>query len=159
MWKHNKKKSTSGISGYNGFPVYEAARARLVPWGDEKPDCVCELLLTELYLYVLEDNFNKTYTEHYVVPVNRISFLGITTSVSSKKQGAEAAFHTAAAAAMGAVTGIYVYDEKSMSGKRKVKYYLRIDYLSDQGRKDTIFFEDLDPGVDRLTAYWNQNER
>lgn len=85
MWKYKKKKA-SGVSEYNEFPVNESAQARLVPWGDEKPDCMCKLLFTELYLYVLEDNFNKTYTEHYAVPVNRITFLGITTTVNREKE-------------------------------------------------------------------------
>lgn len=156
MWKRKKKHIATGLTEYNGFPVYSFAKARLVPWGDSKPDCVCELLLTELYLYVLEDNFDKTYTEHYVVPVNKISFLGITTSVSREKDKASAAMNTAAAAVMGAVTGIYVYDGKSMSGKKKVKYYLRIDYLNDRGERDTIYFEDLDSQVEKFVEYWNQ---
>lgn len=156
MWKRKKKPVVTGISEYNGFPVYSSAKARLVPWGDSKPDCMCELLLTELYLYVLEDNFDKTYTEHYVVPVNKISFLGITTSVSRGKDKAAAAMNTAAAAVMGAVTGIYVYDGKSMSGKRKVNYYLRIDYLNDCGEVETIYFEDLDLQVEKFVEYWNQ---
>lgn len=37
--------------------------------GDSKLDCACELVLTELYLYVLEDNYNNTYTEHYTIPI------------------------------------------------------------------------------------------
>ena len=156
MWRRKKKKTAGGCSEYNGFPVYEAARARLVPWGDEKPDCMCELLLTELYLYALEDNFNNTYTEQYVVPLNKITFLGITASVNRDRDTVSAAFNTAAAAVMGAVTGLYVYDDKSMTGKRKAKYYLRIDYQDDQGKRDIIFFEDLDPKVDKLIEYWNK---
>lgn len=156
MWKRKKKPIVTGMSEYNGFPVNSSAKARLVPWGDSKPDCMCELLLTELYLYVLEDNFDKTYTEHYVVPVNKISFLGITTSVSRGKDETSAVMNMAAAAVMGAVTGIYVYDGKSMSGKRKVKYYLRIDYLDDRGEKDTIYFENLDLQAEKFVEYWNQ---
>ena len=63
---------------------------------------------------------------------------------------------TATAAVMGAVTGIYVYDGKSMSGKRKVNYYLRIDYLNDCGEMETIYFEDLDLQVEKFVEYWNQ---
>lgn len=59
MWKRKKKSVVTGISEYNGFPVYSSAKARLVPWGDSKPDCMCELLLTELYLYILGKDLSR----------------------------------------------------------------------------------------------------
>ena len=41
---------------YRGSRVLKQASARLVPRDDSKPDCICELLLTERNFYVLEDN-------------------------------------------------------------------------------------------------------
>lgn len=152
MWKHKEQTADRGIKVYKGFPVHVCARGKLVPWDDGMPDCMCELLLTELYLYVLEDNFDRTYTEHYVIPVKGISFLGITTAAEQEGTDTSDKFHAVTAAVIGVVTGIYYR-------RKKQKEYFRIDYLNDCGNTETIFFEDLNPQIEKLIEKWKKNKR
>ncbi len=151
MWKH-KERTEQGIKEYKGFPVYASARGRLVPWNDSMPDCVCELLLTQLYIYVLEDNFDKTYTEHYVIPVQGILFLGITACNGQADLNTSDELHAVAAAVIGAVTGIY-------ARRKKTKEYFRIDYLNDCGNRETIFFEDLNPQIEKLIQRFERDKK
>ena len=113
--KSNKDDIPDSLKNYNGFQVLCHARAKLVPWGDSKPDCVCGLLLTELYLYALEDNYNNTYTEHYIIPVKKLKYI-----VSGTKPG------------------------------KRVRYYLRIDYMNDESKNETIYFENFNRQTEKM---------
>lgn len=42
---------------------------RLVPPDNRYPDCLCTLILTEARLYVTEDNYDGTYTNHFAIPI------------------------------------------------------------------------------------------
>ena len=107
------------LKEYRGNRVLKQASARLVPWDDSKPDCICELLLTERNFYVLEDNYNGTYTEHYVFPVKEILFMGIVYNLPPRRAAQEQAQHMAenaanmASLAMGTLTGTYAVETKT----------------------------------------------
>ena len=107
------------LKEYRGNRVLKQASARLVPWDASKPDCICELLLTERNFYVLEDNYNGTYTEHYVFPVKEILFMGIVYNMPPRRAAQEQAQHMAenaanmASLAMGTLTGTYAVETKN----------------------------------------------
>lgn len=63
------------INEYKGETVLTDLTARLMPPNDNYPDCMCELLLTKQHLYVLEDNFDGTYAEHFIFPIAQIQRL------------------------------------------------------------------------------------
>lgn len=63
------------ISEYKGETVLTDLTARLMPPNANYPDCMCELLLTNQHLFVLEDNFDGTYAEHFVFPIGQIQKL------------------------------------------------------------------------------------
>ena len=47
--------------------------ARIIPQKNSKiPDCMCFILLTADTLYVLEDNYDGTYTTHFEIPCGHI---------------------------------------------------------------------------------------
>ena len=66
---------SQSIEEYKGEKVLTDLTARLMPPNDSYPDCMCELLLTKQHLYVLEDNFDGTYAEHFIFPVSQIQRL------------------------------------------------------------------------------------
>lgn len=148
--KANKDDNLDLLKKYKGFQVLCHAQAKLVPWGDSKPDCVCELLLSELYLYVLEDNYNNTYTEHYVIPIKNLNYIGITFTVTRDKGVSSSAMLDAATLVIGAVSGTYVHNVSGTKPGKKVNYYLRIDYMSDEGKNETIFFENFDRQTEKM---------
>lgn len=63
---------SQSIEEYKGEKVLTDLTARLMPPNDNYPDCMCEILLTKQHLYVLEDNFDGTYAEHFVFPIGQI---------------------------------------------------------------------------------------
>lgn len=152
FWKRkaNKDDNSDSLKNYHGFPVLCHAQAKLVPWGDSKPDCVCELLLTELYLYALEDNYNNTYTEHYIIPVKKLKYIGITSTVTREKNVESSAMLDAATLVVGAVSGMYVHNVSGTKPGKKVKYYLRIDYMNDESKNETIFFENFNRQTEKM---------
>ena len=66
---------SQSIEEYKGEKVLTDLTARLMPPNDNYPDCMCELLLTKQHLYVLEDNFDGTFAEHFIFPVSQIQKL------------------------------------------------------------------------------------
>lgn len=148
--KANRDNVSDSLKSYHGFQVLCHAQAKLVPWGDSKPDCVCELLLTELYLYVLEDNYNNTYAEHYLIPVKKLKHIGITSTVTREKGVEPSAMLEAATLVVGAVSGMYAYNVSGTKPGKKVNYYLRIDYMNDESREETIFFENFNRQTEKM---------
>lgn len=69
---------------YRGYPVLSTGEARMVPPDDHYPDCLCLLMLTEQRFYVLEDNYDGSYTEHFSIPRKRIKNMTI---LSNEKDG------------------------------------------------------------------------
>ncbi len=57
---------------YSGETILEKITARIHQADPTVPDCRCELVLTGSHLFVLEDNFDGTYEEHYGLPVGHI---------------------------------------------------------------------------------------
>ena len=57
---------------YRDEPVLGTLACRLVPPDKHYPDCQCKVILTELNLYVLEDNYDGTYIEHFTIPIGDV---------------------------------------------------------------------------------------
>lgn len=61
---------------FNNEHVIHGLSVRLVPTGGEYPDCIANVILTERYLYALEDNYDGTVTPHIKVPIKEIMEIG-----------------------------------------------------------------------------------
>ena len=57
---------------YKGENIKISLLARIHPTDRNIPDCKCILALSERHLFVIEDNYDGTYTDHYVIDVNYI---------------------------------------------------------------------------------------
>ena len=98
----------------------------------------------------MEDNYNNTYTEHYVIPIKNLNYIGITSTVTRDKGVSSSAMLDAATLVIGAVSGTYVHNVSGTKPGKKVNYYFRIDYMSDEGKNETIFFENFDRQTEKM---------
>ena len=57
------------MNTYLNETVIDCLHGRLVPPDNRYPDCLCALILTESHLYVAEDNYDGTYTNHFAFPI------------------------------------------------------------------------------------------
>lgn len=139
---------------YKGQKIIAWALARLVPPNDGYPDCMCELVLTERSLYVLEDNYNNTYTEHFNIPVRRISnirILGGSMDASPITKGVIYALLTL----LGFLIGIFVF----IIGNTKNKLgsnYMRLDYNDEWGENKELYFRELDRSAKKIVDRFNK---
>lgn len=132
------------IGTYKNEKVTAQLTARLVPPNDLYPDCMCEVLMTARHLYVLEDNYDDTYQEHFVFTVGQIK--GMETRVDSYQKDSQGnditAIQAAAASFLGSLAGFTI----SLSpGKVKTKVKLLIiTYVDGEGKEEKLFFRDLE---------------
>lgn len=61
------------LQEYRGRKILHYLSARIIPQKNSAiPDCICFILLTADTLYVLEDNYDGTYTTHFEIPCGHI---------------------------------------------------------------------------------------
>ncbi|MGL5434791.1 MAG: hypothetical protein ACRDBO_05240 [Lachnospiraceae bacterium] len=147
---------------YKGHKVIRQSEARLVPPDDTYPDCVCSLILTQCYLFVLEDNYDDTYTEYFFLPLAKIKNMRILSSTAdegakaelfSGEQGLVAAIITF----LGLFSNLYIYHGEGTSTRRK-QDYLRIDYLDEWAQQKDVFFIELGTGIKKIIKYWGKQK-
>lgn len=127
------------LKEYKGEKVLAGMTARLIPPNDNYPDCMCDLLLTKYRLYVLEDNFDGTYTEHFVFSIQRLQKMEI------KKSGEEVSgwVRLAASLLLAIISlggAVYVPIGKKSAGSR----LFMIAYINEKGDSDVLYFQDLE---------------
>lgn len=113
---------------YKGKKVIKHRSARFIPSDDKYEDCICELLLTDDTLYVLESTYDGTVTTHFTIPVKSIS--SIEKYVESEQEESSSATQKGSdkmAAAVGALM-LSTAGSVLFPGRRKKnsKEYLRI---------------------------------
>lgn len=132
------------IREYRGQKIIAGLTARLMPPNHNYPDCICTLVLTNQHLYVLEDNFDGTYEVHFEFVLREIDSIEIETwEQASGLRGNGVSLPTFAT--------ILVYWFSVMFSlpcgeqKRVVKKkYVTLNYHTEQGKKEKIFFQMLD---------------
>ncbi|MCL2545116.1 MAG: hypothetical protein FWE77_04275 [Clostridia bacterium] len=128
---------------YRDEPVLGTLAGRLVPPDNRYPDCRCELLLTELRLYVLEDNYDGTYTEHITLPIESvlridrwsqvISDSGIE-SVAVEPRGWQRFWYRFA--------GPIAVARRNPERVRSANEYARVLYRAQDGRETSIYLSE-----------------
>ena len=68
---------TEGILMVNNEDIILSLIARLHPMNNLVPECDCRVALTGCCLYISEDNYDGTYTDHYVLDLGLIQELKI----------------------------------------------------------------------------------
>lgn len=121
---------------YHNEPVLGVCEGRLVPPDPRYPDCRCTLLLTELCLYVIEDNYDGTYTEHFVIPIEDVlcierwaqmfSSSGVE-STSVEPRGLSRFFYR--------IVGPLAIARRGPQRARSAKEYVRVRYRNEDARE------------------------
>ena len=76
---------------YKGRKILKRIAARLVIGKNSLlPDCICLILLTEDTLYILEDDFDGTYTAHFTIPCSRIKSIESVYHINDCAKGSNA---------------------------------------------------------------------
>ena len=128
------------LNEYKGETVLAGLTARLIPPTTDYPDCMCDLLLTQSHLYVLEDNYDDTYTEHFIFPVTQLQKFETETkkyTVNGQESAAQPILGV-----IGMITGAFAYaGKKDRTMKDKI---FSITYLDGKGGSDRLCFRDLE---------------
>lgn len=122
---------------YRGESIIEKITAKIHPADSSIPDCRCELVLTQGHLFVLEDNFDGTCEEHYILPVSQIESIRI--SQPEKNIVKDTSNQTFRLPGIG----------RTRFGKPP-KNYLEIVYYDDSLVKQHLYFDETDNSPDGL---------
>lgn len=137
---------------YKGKKVIKHRVARFFPSDDQYEDFICNLILTEDMLYVVEPVYDGTTTIHFHIPVRSIGCIEKYTetdpsdiSGSSPKRGG---FLTELVSGVIMVlAGVLVI---SGMQQKKPKEYLRIAYRDDFEEDQYLYFHELDKNMKGL---------
>lgn len=126
------------LQEYRGENVIAGLTARLMPPNDNYADCMCDLLLTKYHLYVLEDNYDDTYTEHFVFTIRQLQKIGIEKYAGTASER-ENATQSLLSTALGMIMGVV-----AMPSQRKMNKFFVINYINENGDSDKLYFQDLE---------------
>ena len=62
---------------YKSENIIFSFNARINPTDKNVPDCMCILALSSSHLFVIEDNYDGTYFDHYILDINMIDKIDI----------------------------------------------------------------------------------
>ena len=136
---------------YKTENVVAEITAKIHPADKNIPDCRCNLVLTERHLFVLEDNFNGTFEEHYVIDIKFIDDITVSTpfNTDSTPQAGSAAFYNREASKREQFRESGSVITPFTSGGRfrrfaRPKKYLEVIYNDDNYVKQHLFFDEWD---------------
>lgn len=144
---------------YKGHTIIKQSEARLVPPNHNYPDCRCFLAVSERCFFVLEDNYNNTYTEHFFIPLDKIQDMNVLVNGIpdndihvSESTGTGAAVAVATAFA-GLLAGLIILP--GVCRKQSKQTYLRVDYLDEWLKPQEVYFIEIDSDTKKIVKYWN----
>lgn len=130
---------------YRGEKIIEGLTARMMPSNSGYPDCMCELFLTNQHLYVVEDNFDGTYENHFVFTLGVIKEIGMAKVEEDESLSySEAQVSTKnflIGSALGLLAGFVLIPGRGM--KVGGDTFFAITYLNEGGGIDKLFFKEL----------------
>lgn len=132
---------------YKFEEILEQVEARIVPYDEMVPECDCEILLTNKFFAVLEDNYDGTYDEHYKIDVKKIKDIGyykregdVETLMGNSEMSSAASIGVFALFSI-LSPGSVVYGRRRKNAQ-KIKY-LKLSYTSEQGKPEDLYFRDM----------------
>ena len=57
---------------YKGENIMATVSGKLNSYEKTIPDCECNIYLTDMHIFVAEDNYDGTYTDHYIFPISNV---------------------------------------------------------------------------------------
>jgi len=136
---------------YKTENVVAEITAKIHPADKNIPDCRCNLVLTERHLFVLEDNFNGTFEEHYAIDIKFIDDITVSTpfNTDSTPKAGSAAFYNREASKREQFRESGSVITPFTSGGRfrrfaRPKKYLEVIYNDDNYVKQHLFFDEWD---------------
>lgn len=133
---------------YEEKRILKQISARLVPPDDTYPDCVCKILMTEDFLYVLEDNFDGTYNRLFKIPFRRL--LSIEKYISEDREGSSRNSDFTTRSYLVDVFTALVRGIILLSGMKKEtinRSFLNIIYKDENGKKSQLFFSECNNDI------------
>jgi hypothetical protein len=73
------------LDTYKGEKILICMSVRIHPADKNIPDCRCILALSERHLFIIEDNYDGTYTDHYYINVRQIEDVRISVPDNTEK--------------------------------------------------------------------------
>lgn len=132
---------------YKGRKILKQLSACLLPGDSGLPDCICEILLTDDTLYVLEDEFNGEYTVHFAIPCSHIERIEKYIDTESRKNNGSAGeispSRYALTAVFGLISGHIVLPDKKGDGKAVCAEYLRVIFTDGPGENRHLYFSEV----------------
>lgn len=133
------------LGEYRGQKIIGALTGRLIPPGNNYPDCECVLVLTGQHLYILEDNFDGTCDTHFEFVLGEVDDMQIekiqSSSGSGLQPGAVSAFALEVVSVLGGpLAGSLAGPWKSTAVRR----YFVISYHTELGGREKIYFNEFD---------------
>ena len=113
------------LDTYKGEKLLSCMSARIHPADKNIPDCKCILVLSERHLFVIEDNYDGTYTDHYNINIRQIEDVRISVPDKTEKT------HD-------------VYFLGRLFKVNKPDKYLEVIYKDENFEKQHLFFNEWD---------------
>lgn len=128
---------------YNGEKVIAKYEAKIVPSNSDHFDFVSTLMLTDQYLYVLEDNTDGSYAEYFKFGIKEMDVIEVQRVSVKAKAGQQA---KSGLARILEDIGMYFAGfirVSSIQTERQEKWdsgYLILKYHNGQGQEDRLYF-------------------
>jgi hypothetical protein len=115
---------------------------------------MCYIVLTEEKLFVLEDEYDGTYTAHYEIPCGSIEDVGNYVddgSPKDKSKGSDSSVGSAYGGIAVALAGIIAVPYALRLKKNNRVNYLQIKYKAEEGgNSQMLFFSDISGSISRF---------
>ena len=132
---------THNIKEYKGEKILADLTARLDPPNDYYQDCMCDLALTKTHLYVLEAEYDGSYSEHFAFPISQILELG-TGKYQEMVSGQGATYKPLLLNALGSIFGFFITSRQGQRVQTSKSFI--ITYQDGKGGTDRLYFKDLE---------------
>ena len=140
------------MATYKDEEVLGTIEAQIHPMDNSVPDCRCVIRLTSMHVYVSEDNFDGTYTDHYVLDIGKIDEMLIdapyaTSAKLGETHGDGDGFGSLKWSVSNSLIGKLLSRRKggtvnSTQGNKERRKYLKIVYRDATGKIEHLYFDE-----------------
>jgi hypothetical protein len=148
----DKNRKVDQMATYKDEEVLTFIEAQIHPIDNSVPDCRCVIRLTSMHVYVSEDNFDGTFTDHYVFDNMKIDEILIDTPYAtsvklSETHGESDGFGTLKWSVSNSLIGKLLSRRKggtvnSTQGNKEARKYLKIVYRDENGKIEHLYFDE-----------------
>ena len=142
-------------ASFKGRKILSQITARLVPPDHTYPDAVCILVMTESHFYVMEDNYDGTYTYHFELPLSKIISVNKYDSERPAVDKEDGYTPSQMTTAVMALAGVVVIPRRG-KGEAK-KQYLKVLYTNTDDELRAVFFEQC-TNMKGMVKAWSRHQ-